>query len=137
MIFGELNHITLSGVEYPIKCDLLVLERIQEEFGTVKKFDDEILNWEYADDDTDKEPKDRKIKLKEPSVHAVNFSLPLMINEGIEIENEMNGQKREKVKPEDIVRKVDMTMFKIAEIIHNEFNNCFVVKNQQTTQSQT
>lgn len=131
-MFEGLNHITLSGEEYPIKCDLLVLEKIQEEFGNVNDFENLILNWESVEIDGEKQ-----IKSKFPSARAVNFTLPLMINEGIEIENELTGQKRPPVNRKDIIRKVDMRLTEIAGLIHEEFAKCFKTKNVQTTQDQT
>ena len=131
-MFDKLSHITLSGVEYPLKCDLLVLERIQDEFGTIGKFEDEILNWKITKDG-EEEKRERKI----PSAHAVNFALPIMINEGIEIENEEKEEKRKTVNEKEILRKVDLSLFEIAGIIHAEFARCFKSKNRETTQNQT
>lgn len=131
-MFEGLNRITLSGEKYPIKCDLLVLEKIQEEFGTINDFEKLILNWESIKIDGEEQ---KKAKL--PSAKAVNFSLPLMINEGIEIENELTEQKRPLVNRKEIIRKVDMRLTDIASLLHDEFAQCFKTKNAETTQNQT
>ena len=34
MFENKLNTITLSGKEYPMKCSILVLEKIQDKYGT-------------------------------------------------------------------------------------------------------
>lgn len=39
-MFEELNYIEMSGKKYPIKCDLVVLEKIQDEFGDLNEFED-------------------------------------------------------------------------------------------------
>lgn len=126
-MFEGLNHITLSGEEYPIRCDLLVLEKIQDEFGSISDFEAKILNWRYTGEKNEEGEWLRKSKL--PNAHAVNFALPLMINEGIEIENETAEEKRPLVGEKEIIRKVDMKLTEISAIIHDEFARCFRTKN--------
>ena len=36
-MFEELNKIEVSGVSYPVKCDMAVLEQLQEIFGFNRK----------------------------------------------------------------------------------------------------
>ena len=39
MFENKLNTITLSGKEYPMKCSILVLEKIQDKYGTLEEFE--------------------------------------------------------------------------------------------------
>ena len=41
-MFEKVKHITLSGKEYPYKCDLVVLEKIQEEYSDIGDFENKI-----------------------------------------------------------------------------------------------
>lgn len=127
-MFEGLNHIVLSGEEYPIKCDLLVLEKLQEEFGSIWDFEHKLLNWDW------KEKDGKKIKVaKLPDIHAVNFALPLMVHEGIDIANETADPKLSFVGDKELLRQVDIPLMDIAGIIHDEFARCFPTKNQKTT----
>ena len=37
-MFEKMNEITLSGEVYPLRCDMVVLEQIQDAYGTVEVF---------------------------------------------------------------------------------------------------
>ena len=45
-MFEELKYIELSGEKYPVKCDMVVLEKIQDEFGSLEEFEKKITPWE-------------------------------------------------------------------------------------------
>lgn len=62
--------------EYRLVFNLNVMERIQEEYGTIDKWG---------------ELTEGKGKNKEPNAKAVIFGFTEMLNEGIDIENEENG----------------------------------------------
>ena len=66
--------ITYKGRDYNIVFNLNVMERIQEEYGSVDK-------WGAL----------TAPKKGEPNAKAVIFGLTEMINEGIDIDNEENG----------------------------------------------
>ena len=40
-MFEGLSHITIAGTNYPIRCDLYVLECIQDKYGTEKR----LMGW--------------------------------------------------------------------------------------------
>lgn len=161
-MFDKLNHITLSGEEYPIKCDMLVLERIQEEYGSLAKFERDIIGWEPVLDangnvviqenaepvlDENGEPvfdengdavlnkkMDIKRKSKLPSVKAVNDALFWMISEGLEIEATKGKESIKKHTREELIRCVDIPYMKLADLVHDEFSRCFEnPKNEETT----
>ena len=39
-MFEGLSHITIAGTSYPIRCDLYVLECIQDKYGAIEEFED-------------------------------------------------------------------------------------------------
>lgn len=69
--------ITYKGAEYPLVFNLNVMQKIQEEYGTVEK-------WASLTDG-----KDGEVNLK-----AMIFGIREMLNEGIDIENEEKGTNR-------------------------------------------
>ena len=45
-MFEEMKKIVMQGKEYPIKCDLLVLEKLQQEFGSLNDFENGLITME-------------------------------------------------------------------------------------------
>ena len=45
-MFDKLNYIELSGELYPIKCDMLVLERIQDKYNDISEFENGITGFQ-------------------------------------------------------------------------------------------
>ena len=71
-----MNTLTYKGIEYDLVFNLNVMEEIQEEYGTVEKWGE-------------------LTEASEPNAKAIKFGLTAMLNEGIEIYNEDNEEKRE------------------------------------------
>lgn len=137
-MFDELHSIKLSGKEYPIKCDMLVLEKIQEAYGTIGEFEKAIMTWEPELDENGDEMVDGEGRTryhgKFPEARAVNDALVWMVNEGEAIMAEAEGRAAVKYSKEEIVRKVDITLTELANKLHDEFYRCFRIKNAETTQ---
>lgn len=68
---GEIEY---KGKKYKLVFDINVMEKIQEEYGTLDR-------WGKLTDG----------KKGEPNAKAVKFGFAEMLNEGIDIENEENG----------------------------------------------
>lgn len=117
----DISFIELSGKMYPMKMNNIVLQKIQESYGTIKEFELLLMGWEEKDG--------KIVRLKEPSVIVANWILPIMIEEGFAVmECEMNMTK------EEIVRKIDMPMFILADKIHEELKKAFQIKKEQPNQ---
>lgn len=102
------NRILIAeDLELPFKCDLYVLEKIQEKYETIPTFEKLIVS-------------------SEPSISAINFALPLMIREGMEIEHIADDPQFKN--DEDIIRAVSVSYRKIAIDMHMEFAKCFQIK---------
>lgn len=140
-MFEELQYIELSGKKYPIKCDLVVLERIQDEFGDLNEFEDGLVTWELELDENGAAVKDERgqkiYKGKFPDMKAVNTALYLMAREGEEITAEKEKRKPVFLSRNEIVRKADVNPRTLARQLHEEYYRCFHIKNAMTTQSQT
>ena len=46
MLGIDLAYIELSGVKLPIRCDMLVLEKIQEDYGDISEFENKLIGFE-------------------------------------------------------------------------------------------
>lgn len=134
-MFGrEIKYIELSGEKVPIRCDMLVLERIQDDFGDITKFENKLIGFEpiYNEDGT--------LKLNEngesigrsvmPDIKTVRYGLCAFTKEGYEC----IGQ--EKPSDKELIRMVDVTISELSELIHEEFMRCFKRKNQSPTQKE-
>ena len=91
-MFEKLNYIELSGVTYPIKCDMAVLEQIQEKYGDLQGFEKKIYRFHPTlDENGVKVTNEEGLAvgtLDYPDVGAVADALFWMVSEGLEIEAE-------------------------------------------------
>lgn len=125
----KLAYIELSGEKLPIKCDLVVLEAAQEEYGTVNEFERKLLGIKFDEN--------KKKVQTEPSFKTIRFALVQMVNEGIDVENALNGEKKKHLSEAELVNLcTDVNVFEVANILHNEFERCFQAKNLKSTQEQ-
>lgn len=140
-MFEELKTIELSGKVYPVRCDLVVLEKIQNEFGSLDAFEKGIITWEPELDEKGEKVKDTKgnvvNKGKLPDMQTLNTALCLMVNEGEEIQAEKEDRSPFLLSRDEIARRVDISPTKLALLLHDEFYRCFNPKNEKTTQDQT
>ena len=128
----NLKRIIIAGKTYPIKMDLNVLEHIQNEYGTIYKFERDLLGIEFQKDEEGKQKYNSDgnpiMYRKEPSIKAIKVALPLMINEGLAIEAEERSISWEAVSENEIWRNCDISYELLAKMIHEEFKRCFQVK---------
>lgn len=128
----KLKRIMIAKKTYPMKCDLNVLEALQEEFGSVNEFERLLLGIRMKKDEEgrqlytkDGEP---QIYIVEPSIKAIKAALPLMINEGLAIEAAEKGGVAERVEDLDVIAGCDISFELLSRMIHEEYKKCFVTK---------
>lgn len=93
------NVITYKGVDYRLEFNLNVMEKIQEEYGTIDK-------WAKLTD-----AKEGEVNLK-----ALIFGIREMLNEGIDIENEEKGTNRPPLTLKQVGRLItEMGVSKVTE----------------------
>lgn len=128
----KLKRIIIGGVNYPFKIDLNVLEQIQQEYGTVNEFERDLLGLRVLTDENGDRIYDEEGNLRmykaEPSIKAIKTVLPLMINEGMEIESEEKGGTFTPVSEKSLLRECRISFTTLSEIIHEEFRRCFETK---------
>lgn len=130
----KLKKITLSGKTYPLKCDLNVLEKLQEQFGTINEFERQILGIRYTKDESGNQiyTKDGTplIRVTEPSIKSIKAALICMIEEGLEIEASAKGSQLEEINESELIARCDMSYELLAKILHDEYKKCFVTKKE-------
>lgn len=138
-MFDKLNYIELSGEKYPIKCDILVLERIQDKYGDFSEFEDKLLGFEPLLDEEGGQVKNedgfRMGTFSTPDIDTLKDALFWMMEEGMEIEKDA-GKDVEPVEEVKILREIDIPLDEVKNILHDEFSRCFYRKNGKTTQKE-
>lgn len=139
-MFEKLNYIELSGERYPIKCDILVLEKIQDKYGDLSDFENGIRGFRpnIGEDGLPERNDDGLIVgiSGVPDISMLKDALIWMVEEGAAIEKEENGKESSELTDVQITRRVDMAPKELGELLCKEFNRCFARKNVKTTQSQ-
>ncbi len=134
----EMNTVMIGDEEYPIYCDLYVLDRIQSRMS-VNDFERGIVGVDIVRDRNGDPMHDENgnIRLK-PGKHNIAtmlFGLTLMINEGLEIRSEQDHVECEVVTEKDIARRCTMQIAEIAVILHDEFFRCIGIKKKEETKT--
>lgn len=136
-MFETTNTIVLSGEEYPMKCDMLVLEKIQEEYGDLVAFENKLSGFFPKLDENGNEVRNEDGFMigtyGMPDIRTVNKALIWFVQEGMEIAKEEGKEERE-LSDESILRKADMHPGSLGKLLRKEFSRCFERKNEQTTQ---
>lgn len=122
----DLKRILIGDKTYPFRIDLNVLQHIQEEYGSINLFEQELRGVRYKDEDG----KDGKPVLEfiEPSIKAIIAVLPMAINEGLIIEADEQNKPAEKVTAEFVTRNCTIPYDKLSDMLHEEFKRCFATK---------
>lgn len=135
----KLNRIEFGGESYPYIIDLNVLEAIQNEYGSIGEFERAIVGVEEVKDENgetvyeaDGSP---KMRIVEPSLKAINFVLPEMINEGLAIEAEREGKSWTPVNGLLLMADCDLGYRELSTLIHGEFVRRFASKKSKHSES--
>ena len=116
-----LNKIVLSEeLTLPIKCDLYLLDVIQQRYGTVVEFERQLVGIKMDENGQE--------TLTEPSISAITFALPLMIAEGMDIAGEKNKNAYPRMTDKQIISSITRNYRAIAEDMHLELKRCFEIK---------
>lgn len=101
---NNLTYIETDDRNYPIVFNINVMEEIQEAYGSVSAWGAIVENAENG----------------EPKVKDLKIGLMLMINEGIDIENERTGHNEPMVSAKQVGRLItDVGFEKITNVIKN------------------
>ena len=128
----KLERIRIGDRDLPIRIDYNVIEEIEEEYETLEKFRMELLGFKWKRGDDGKYIYDDEGKpvpeLTKPSMRALNFILPIMINAGIKAEAYEMKKPYEPIDPELIIMECEIERNFLMEIINREMERCQRVK---------
>lgn len=137
-MFEKVSYLTLSDQKYPYKCDILVLEKIQDEYGDLSDFENKLIGFTPAkneDGSTKRNEDGYMIGVYEtPDIKTLKKALFWMVQEGVEIEAEERGKEQMQISENALFRAIDIPPRELGELLREEFSRCFKTKNVKPTQ---
>ena len=128
----EFKKIQIGDRLLPIRIDLNVLDQIEDRYQTKEKFEQELLGWRFRRNEEGKYERtaDGRIAIEyvKPSLKALIFILPKMINEGLKAEAYDNGGTYEPLEADWIIAACEIERGYLYEIILEELRRCESVK---------
>jgi len=133
----KMERIEIDGTSYPIRCDMNVLEEIQDERGiSISQFEREMIGAVILRDSEGKPQINEDMTLKlvkgNPKIKTLMMALELFINEGLAIEAEESGKALKQVTEREMRIKCDMSPEELSRILHDEFARCVAVKKKSS-----
>lgn len=131
-MYEKMNTVRIGGKKLPIKCNFSVLQRLQEEFGTLKQFEQKLIGMNPVLDEKGDfiyeinaaGQEVIKYTTSEPSLKAIGLALPIMINEG-KLQAERQGDEIEDFDYKEAIKEADFSIIDVAVDLHNEYRRCF------------
>lgn len=123
-----MNKFSFRGDEFPIRCDLLVLEKIQERVGDIMDAENEIRGFKPRVD-SDGVVDTTTGRWTIPNIGLVVQSLIWMMEEARSI---TNGQYQIP-SVQDLKQQDDYTIGELATIVYKEFSSCIAGKKKKKT----
>lgn len=130
-MYENLNTVTIGGHKLPIKCNFATLQNIQDNFGTLKTFEQKLIGMDPVLDKNG-DPiyiiKDGietiKFRTTEPNLKAIALALNMFINEGIK-QAQAQGESVDEFDYKAAIDEADFSMIDVAVELHNEYRRCF------------
>lgn len=123
-----MNKFSFRGDSFPIRCDLLVLEKIQNHVGDIMDAENEIRGFKPRVD-SDGVVDTTTGRWTIPSIGLVTQSLVWMMEEAREITNGQYAIPSVK----DLKQQTDYTIGEMATIVYKEFSSCIAGKKKKKT----
>ena len=95
---NKITHIEANGKRYPIVFNINVMEEIQEAYGSISAWGGIVENAGGG----------------EPKIKDLKIGLMMMINEGIDIENEANGTNTPMLNTKQVGRLITEVGFDVV-----------------------
>ena len=127
---SEMNKFEFRGDSFPLRCDLLVLEKIQDKVGDIMDAENEIRGFKPRVD-SDGVVDTTVGRWTIPNISLVTQSLVWMMEEAREI---TNGQYQIPT-TKDLKQQDDYTIAELATIVYREFSSCIAGKKKEENQS--
>lgn len=121
-MLNKVEILEVNDKQYPMMFTLNVVEEIQDEFGSLEAWENEIMPKKENDEE----------KEKEPNIKAFKKTITIMINEGIDFMNEENGTNNKFITEKTAGRIISAYGFKeINERFARLMKNSNVVENEE------
>lgn len=119
------NTIKLAqDLEVPIKCDLYVLQKIQDKYGTILEFEKQLLGICDVIEKSETDDETKSIGRTEPKPETIIFGLMSMVQEGYAV----NRMEMPYTDERELIAMVTRDYRTLASAIHDEFRDCFKTK---------
>lgn len=125
---SEMTKFSFRGDSFPIRCDLLVLEKIQDKTGDIMDAENEIRGFKPRVD-SDGVIDTTTGRWTIPNIGLVVQSLIWMMEEARSI---TNGQYQIP-SVQDLKQQDDYTIGELATIVYKEFSSCIAGKKKKKT----
>lgn len=122
----DLKRILIGDKTYPFRIDMNVLQKIQEEYGSIRLFEQDLIGARFKGENG--EDGENMLEFVEPSIKAIIMVLPMAINEGLIIEADELNRSAEKMTAEFVTRNCTIPYTEVADMLHEEFKRCFATK---------
>lgn len=123
---SEMTKFSFRGNVFPIRCDLLVLEKIQDKVGDIMDAENEIRGFKPRVD-SDGVVDTTTGRWTIPNIGLVTQSLVWMMEEAREITNGQYSIPSVK----DLKQQDDYTISELATIVYKEFSSCIAGKKKK------
>ena len=131
-MYENLNTVTIGDHKIPIKCDFSTLQIFQENFGTLKQFEQKLIGMVPVLDKQGNQVYEInadgvetiKFTTTEPNLKAVALALTTMINEG-KIQAEAQGDDPVDFDYKQAIKEADFNIIEVAVELHTEYRRCF------------
>lgn len=127
---SEMTKFSFRGDSFPIRCDLLVLEKIQNHVGDIMDAENEIRGFKPRID-ADGVVDTTTGRWTIPNISLVTQSLVWMLEEARTI---TNGQYSIPTTT-DLKQQDDYTISELATIVYREFSSCIAGKKKKKTRN--
>lgn len=122
----RMRDIILGGRRLKIAIDLNVLAEIQEQYGSIAEFERKLRGLRPSEEEG-------KFYLGEPSAKAIAFILPLMVNEGFEIEaDRLQKYPVEQLSRLEVINMIDKPLPELSAIITDELAGALAIKKKRS-----
>lgn len=136
-MLDELSYIKIGRKEYPILCNIIVLEGLQNKYGTLTDYEYALRGITEVVDEDGVPVKDESgnniLEYGTPSIEAIMDGIYPSICEGINYYNEINEESME-IPTELQIKRCIVSIMDMSLKFFKEFIKCFEVKNASTTQ---
>lgn len=131
MFEKELQKLKINGTEYPVKFDICVLEKVQQKYEDVLKFEYGIRGMipVFKDGVMDK----KETRWTVPDIKMTCSGIVWMIQEGLDIA----GSEEPALDEKDIMRQEDYTITELAKIVFEGYQSCFLSKTSRTKKAES